>query len=83
MVRVVSWEPELRGWQMPGECRLRHRGRGVWTDERKQRRGQNGADLGRDEQGVEMGGETDPAGRGRLSGVKLRDDMMEENECVS
>lgn len=64
-VRVVSWEPELRGWQMPGECRLRHRGRGVWTDERKQRE-RTKADLGRDEQGVD-GGETDLAGRGRLS----------------
>lgn len=45
---MVSWEPELRGWRMPGECRLRHRGRGVGTDERKQRERVK-ADLGRDE----------------------------------
>ena len=56
-VRIVSWEPELRGWQMSGECRLRHRGQGVWTDERKQRERAK-ADLGRDEQGVD-GGETE------------------------
>lgn len=42
---------------MPGECRLRHRGQGVWTDERKQRERAK-ADLGRDEQGVD-GGETE------------------------
>lgn len=47
-LRMVSWEPELRGWRMPGECRLRHRGRGVGTDERKQRERVK-ADLGRDE----------------------------------
>lgn len=44
---------------MPGECRLRHRGRGVGTVERKhQQRERVKADLGRDEQGVD-GGETE------------------------